>query len=129
MRVVDPGHAYVLAQLDNDDGPYPLIAPVGLFFVKREGEKYPGNVGSYPGTTMQEVFRALIDRCNYLDAQNPCMETKAVKQFCESSIIILEQRAARMHGRTLNMSFDDVLEAPICDTCGHVGCTEHVGGV
>lgn len=45
-------------------------------FVKREGEHFPGNVGHYPGTTMQEVLRVLIDRAKYVNSQIPCLETE-----------------------------------------------------
>lgn len=67
MKVLDQGHKY---QLDTLDGKEPEI----LTFVKREGDKYPGNVGSYSGTTTQEVLRVLIDRTKYVDKQIPARE-------------------------------------------------------
>lgn len=62
MKVIDPGHVYDLRSLDGEQ-------LNRLVFVKREGPSYPGNVGHYPGTTMQEVLRALIDR---LPPRSPC---------------------------------------------------------
>lgn len=52
MRVVDPGHVYDLVSLDGGQ-------VHRLTFVKRLGERYPGNVGfPHAGTNMQEVLRA-----------------------------------------------------------------------
>jgi hypothetical protein len=66
MKILDHGHSYELANLDDPDHEVP---PVLLYFVKREGDGYPGNVGHHAGTNMQEVMRALIDRLLYLDKQ------------------------------------------------------------
>ena len=94
-----------------------------LTFVKREGDKYPGNVGSYSGTTMQEVLRALIERAKYVYRQAPCDETGRCILMWERSILLLEQRAARRHGRELTVDFQDVIDGiDKCERCGHVGC-------
>jgi hypothetical protein len=67
MKVLEAGHKYELLSLDGGE-------PQILTFVKREGEGYPGNVGHHPGTTLQEVLRAEIDRGMYvgklLNAEN-----------------------------------------------------------
>lgn len=119
MKIIDPGHDY---ELDSLDGPFPQR----LVFVKREGAKYPENVGSHPGTTMQEVLRALIDRAEYVNNQIPCAETEAAIGLMKSAILLFELRAATRHGRHLQLdSLDAILACEKCVTCGHIGCREH----
>lgn len=116
MTVLDPGHDYVLDSLDGD-------SPQRLTFVKREGRKYPGNVGSHPGTTTQEVLRALVERSHYVLGQAYCEETERVEMLLRECVVLLELRAARMHGRRLTASLDDVVWGRgKCLLCGHVGC-------
>jgi len=64
MIVIHPGHKY---QLDILDG----IGYEEITFLKRNDppEKYPGNDNAYPGTNLQEVCRALINRVQYLESQ------------------------------------------------------------
>lgn len=120
MRVIDPGHVYSLDLLDTTEH---FSKAQVLTFVKREGEKYPGNRGSHPGTTSQEVLRALIDRANYVNAQEPCAETELAGQLMKAALYLLEVRAARKHGRTLSFSVAQVLhEVAKCEKCGHIGC-------
>lgn len=119
MNVIDPGHEYLLDSLDGEQ-------ENRLVFVKREGKKYPGNVGSHPGTTMQEVLRALVDRAMYVNNQLPCLETTGAIEYMQFAIIILERRAARCHHREKAFSkihLDDVVKGiGKCVLCGHVGC-------
>jgi hypothetical protein len=116
MTVVDPGHVYLLDALDGEQ-------VNRLVFVKREGPGYPGNVGSHPGTTMQEVLRALIERANYVQGQLPCAETAFVIDHLTAAIVMLEVRAARRHGRVLRATAAEVVAGVgKCPTCGHVGC-------
>lgn len=42
MKVVDPGHVF---ELDTLDGRKPYGGPMLLWFLKRVGEKFPGNGG------------------------------------------------------------------------------------
>lgn len=117
MKVVDPGHCYLLDSLDGD-------APQTLIFVKRQGAKYPGNIGSHPGTTMQEVLRALVERAEYVNAQWPCAETQLAIGQLKAAIYLFEVRAARTHGRVLAAPLPDVVSgATRCPACGHVGCS------
>lgn len=115
MKVIDPGHEYLLASLDGEQVNQ-------LVFVKREGPGYPGNAGHHPGTTMQECLRALIDRASYVNGQIPCSETAAVIYFLRHAIFLLEVRAAGRHKRRVNFSVDEAVQGPYCSTCGHVGC-------
>jgi hypothetical protein len=116
MEVIDAGHDYLLAHLDGDSSQR-------LTFVKREGESYPGNAGHHEGTNMQEVLRVLIDRALYVDGQISCSETKAVVANLRSALLLLELRAARRHGRLLDLHGEERIEIlPTCKSCGHIGC-------
>lgn len=115
MRVLDPGHRYELASLDGDS------AIQVLQFVKREGAKFPGNVGHYPGVTSQEVDRALLDRAQYVYKQIPCWQTRVSIWFRGAIIWLYEHRAAKRHGRK-DPSFYEATFGQCCVTCGHVGC-------
>jgi hypothetical protein len=116
MKVIDPGHVYAL---DSIDGVYVQ----SLTFVKREGDKWPGNQGHHPGTTSQEVLRALINRFKYVNQQLPCWETQACIHMAETMIGILESRAARVHGRVLEIAtLAGIDYFGMCPVCGHVLC-------
>lgn len=66
MNTIDPGHRYRLFHLDGARSTF-------LQFVKRVGEKFPGNQPpAAQGTTLQEVYRACLERSMYLNAQRPC---------------------------------------------------------
>ena len=116
MKVLDPGHMYELAVFDNV-----VPASHSLTFVKREGEGYPGNVGHYLGTQMQEVLRALVERAEYVNGQIPCDETTQVINHFKSAIYLLEKRHARKHGATLAVNLP-IEKMPFCEECGHIMC-------
>ena len=117
MRIVDPGHVYRLQVLDGGE----QHTEQTLTFVKREGAKYPGNVGQHPGTNIQEVLRACIDRLHYLDNQAPSgFNTTAIDHIVKA-LHGLEMRAAYRHGRQAPSVYDAVYAAT-CIKCGHVEC-------
>ena len=126
MRVIDPGHEYSLDFLDAD------IPTVGILrFVKRIGEGYPGNnAPSHPGTIIQEVLRALIDRMKYVRSQAEALkdwesasDDSIIIDSLRSILLILEDRAARRHGRGLAAIDRFAPERePTCPYCGHTGC-------
>ncbi len=120
MHVLDPGHTYLLDQLDQD--PCDRL-PGQLNFVKREGPGYPGNVGHHKGTNIQEVLRALIDRVEYLNNQIPDSRNKKVIRGLRDAFVALELRAAERHNRKLDFrEFSEPPEKlPYCKICGHVG--------
>jgi len=122
MEVIDAGHKYKLKELDANEGQDRSV----LTFVKRcdPPEKYPGNSNSYPGTTIQEVLRALIDRCKYVDNQIPCYQTKWCITLFRNAIWLLEKRAAERHRRTLVSTKQDIENEPTCNLCGHIQCEE-----
>jgi hypothetical protein len=119
METFDPGHTYWLDQLDGDGRAL-------LIFVKREGEGYPGNVGHYQGTTMQEVIRALIARAKYVHAQIPDGRNPMIVKHLRGALLWLEDRAAERHGRTLDPNIwnvdREIEDIPTCSGCLHVGC-------
>jgi len=117
MKVIDPGHKYSLAHLDGD-------GETILDFVKREGHKYPGNVGANPGTNMQEVLRALIDRVKHLNAQKPSIYNRELLDAFRASLYWLERRAAQEHNRPTPDMKGECEFLPVCPKCGHIGCTE-----
>lgn len=116
MRIFNPGHTYICHTLDGD---YNHIVQ----FVKREGEKYPGNVGSNAGTNLQELFRVCIDRLEYLQKQEECSENSIIIHDLKTAIWLLEMRAARRHKRVLQTGdFSSFHNRTFCPKCGHVGC-------
>lgn len=127
MKVLDPGHMYLL---DEFDGPGVQV----LRFVKRcdPPVEYPGNTGSYPGTLTQEVLRALIDRAEYVERQKHCEENVEVIDMLRRCIFLLELRAARARGVEVEWQLgrDASSNASIeleqtCIVCGHVACCRH----
>lgn len=127
MKVLDPGHKFALDLLDFGEN-----AVTSLTFVKRIGEKFPGNEPpAYPGTNLQEAYRAEIARHKYLDAQDPCPENQWCIRNLRNNIRFLEERAARRHGRkpdwrlyeSNGLETNDQIEfLPTCKKCGHIGC-------
>ena len=116
MKVLDPGHSYELEHLDGHSTTH-------LTFVKRCGDMYPGNTGRYQGTNMQEVLRALIDRCRYVNQQDDNVFTKRVIDMLRSALFHLEYRAAVRHERdTAFLANADLENGPTCPKCGHIGC-------
>ena len=117
MTILEPGHVY-LADC------YDAQMTIMTTFMKRVGQKYPGNTGApHGGTNMQEILRMLIDRTKYLDRQESHEENKRNLERMREIIIDLEQRAARRHGRILEISSPETIEEDeTCRTCGHIAC-------
>lgn len=124
MKILCPGHLYELACLDGAPEEISFLR-----FVKRVGDHYPGNESpAWPGTTMQEVIRSLIDRAGYVNRQIPCSETEAAIGLLKAALLLFEIRAARVKGRTLEVpDLDAVVSGECCHQCGHVDCREHAG--
>ena len=126
MKTIDPGHQYELKSLDGN-------CPQVLTFVKRcdrnGSNNYPGNVGAHPGTTTQEVLRALIQRTQHVQNQIPCLENERIIAMLRQCIYLLELRAKRRKGKTLRLTTTLPIETiSTCDVCGHVLCIDHEGG-
>ncbi len=117
MKILRAGHEYILESLDGGE-------TQKLTFVMREGDGFPFNSTSFPGTNCQEVLRSLIDRCEHLNNQNECAETEAIIGNLRSALLLFELRAARRHHRFLDLpTTKRLMSGPICSQCGHVQCT------
>ena len=132
MKVLDPGHDYLLDSYDGE-------REVRLTFVKRNfpPEKFPGNADSYAGTQMQDVLSALIDRCKYVNHQTImthgkfCPETDMTIALLRQAIWVLEARVKRVKGEA-PLQFEGVVnrieDIPVCHHCGHIFCSvDHQG--
>ena len=119
MKIIEAGHIYLLDSIDGGE-------PQRLEFVKREGDNFPFNSGAHPGTNVQEVLRALEDRTHYLWRQKPCAETEAAWYALKIALWAYEDRAARRHGRHLDLKeIHELVNGTTCKTCGHIGCEGH----
>lgn len=127
MKIIDPGHLYDLESLDHGLRDEIGDPTVRLRFVKRIGEKFPGNDGvGYAGTTSQEVLRALIDRTKYVEAQrSDCTNWQAIRDL-RSALVEFEMRAARERDDVVSAyliaAMDEPETAPTCSGCGHILC-------
>lgn len=128
MRVIDPGHTYRVTSFD-----VPRGAPDEqvIRFVKRTGEKYPGNEWMQSGTITQELLRVLIHRTKVLDQQEHWPGNQGLINEWRLQLYRLEVRAAHRHGRTLkrrhldrdNLGNPAGIELdPACWQCGHIEC-------
>ena len=125
MQVLDPGHCYSVDYFDNVDGDgNQIVEPLPIQFMKRIGDKFPGNEGPpVPGTNCQEVLRVLIDRVKYLENQVPCKENRVIIGELRNTIQLFEWRAAQRHGTECQIFAEDVENVPACPVCGHIfGC-------
>lgn len=113
MYVIDPGHRYLLDCLDGPTTEH-------IRFVKRVGLKYPGNEGAHPGTTTQEVLRALINRSEYVNRQEPCLESEQVIGLLKTALVLLEIRASRKKGLRLHLKDFDQFNAQPIGEDGHI---------
>lgn len=88
MQVRDPGHVYVLSNLDGGEQT--------VYFIKKEpiaeGETELKTVVN--GTTNEEVLSMLIDRMSNLQAKMPCRENAIVLTKLEECLMWLEKRTA-----------------------------------
>src|ERR1700757_5337799 len=103
MENLDPGHVYQLNDIDGSGHQF-------LTFVKREGAGYPGNVGHYPGTIIQDVLRCCIDRLKYVDNQISDIRNDLAIKHLRTAIYNLESRAAERHGIKFTLSTSTDIE-------------------
>ncbi len=127
MRILDPGHRYWLDVLDIEGDEQ--NGTEMLSFVKRKGERYPGNLSCYPGTNCQEVIRALIDRVKHLDSQAADPHNQPILQHLREALWLFESRAAKRYGRVLPRlaAFDAIEDEPTCTGCAHIRCDGECG--
>lgn len=84
MKVIYPGHSYILNQLDAKAN----TKPQRLDFVKRLPHHSPS-----PGVTNQEVIRVLIDRVKFLDAELPNDVNSQIVYHLRMALVLHEARA------------------------------------
>lgn len=113
MKVLDAGHRYLLDSVDGEH-------QQELQFVKREGDGYPGNVGHYPGTLIQDVLRCLLDRVRYVDNQIPSEWNLIVRGNLEDALFALEARAAERHGKRLDATQIGIDTHEVKSASGHL---------
>lgn len=125
MRVIVPGHVY---HLEVYDIPERGMAQVPyLVFMRRVGEKYPGNIDTSPGTNCQEVLRVLIDRCQYLNQQWPHLQTEKAIRDLRRALTRFEVRAKQVKGKKFKLNPErraTIEHMPTCKVCGHILCEE-----
>jgi len=88
MKIIDPGHTYLLDHLDGDD-------QQELKFCKRL--IVPGRTEAYEGTTCQEVIRALIDRVKTLNTEIPWKGNEDILMHLRLALVGFEMRAIERH--------------------------------
>lgn len=119
MKVIDRGHVYELGTLDGG-------VPQKLVFVKRfdpkDPSRFPGNFNAHPGTTLQNVIRALLERFRYLQGQIWCVENCVAIRMLRIVLWLLEFRASRRHGKFYAHSITFAEVTPMCPECGHTDC-------
>ena len=115
MKVIDPGHVYDLQPLDGEEY-------IPLVFVKRKGSKYPGNSNSHPGTTTQEVIRAIMERTLYVDNQIGCWQNKVIFFLLFASLYLLELRHYSRHKLGFPPLYKDFWLQSTCKGCSHTKC-------
>lgn len=123
MKVIDPGHKFALRNLDAGAD----VTPQYIEFVKRVGPKYGDNAGPHPGTTIQEVCRALISRLNFVDDMEHDVANHVAISNLRNVLRALETRAAKRHGRPTPLFVDAIEEMAVCPLCGHIGCSGECG--
>lgn len=95
MKVVNPGHIYMLEHLDGSESH-------NINFVNRN----PGQQAE--GTTNQEVLRALLDRVKFLDNQLPWCGNKEIIKHLEMALVLHEARAIIRKVEKDTISIDDL---------------------
>lgn len=116
MKVIDPGHVYEIEGLDGSESQI-------IYFVKRQGKNYPGNIGMNPGPITQEFLRAILHHCKYMNNQGPCAETDVIINALRTALFAFEVRAARCRGESIDLTHLSQIEgAEVCKKCGHIQC-------
>lgn len=130
MKTINPGHVYQLDFLLESSNAAPSDQDFQnnlLTFVRHVGAKYPGNKPpGHPGTTTQEVLRALIARSKYVDRQAPNGHNEHVLYHLRQAMWHLEARALGLRDQSLEVSaFRHIEDEPTCPACGHIRCALH----
>lgn len=106
MKCIEDGHIYELDTLDSGD---PKIKEILIFVNRNEFKKHPG-------TTNQEVLRALIHRVKYMHQQMPWHLNAEIIKHLEMAIALHEARALI---RKIEKSMIDIADLPTGND-GHI---------
>ena len=98
MKILDPGHHYVMDLIDQHGTAMPHGPRSYIQFNKSQRIHENGR----HGVTCQEVLRVLIDRVKYLQEQLPCEENKYIIANLRSAIYYFELRADRRKQQKVN---------------------------
>lgn len=130
MKIIDPGHSYLLSLYDRIPGEIRTVQTID--FMKRIGRGYPGNVGTlHSGTNCQELLRVVHDRVGYLNNVNiPHERNGKIAHHLVQALLEFELRAAERHGygaEATQRLFDlqeigSLMSTPTCYHCGHIVC-------
>lgn len=126
MRILEDGHQYALRHLESD-------GEETLTFCKRSGGPVEYD-DDHPGTTTQEVLRALIQRTRFVDDILQSDENLHVLLHLRKALFHLEARAWRRKQQKINRKdiVEDDMAVPFdavniehrktCNLCGHILC-------
>lgn len=93
MKIIDPGHVYLLKGLGGGDQE--------LRFIKRSGGAIQYKE-EWLGLQTQEILRVLIDRTEYLNSIIPCVESEDSLWHLRMALFLYEVRAYRRKHEGLN---------------------------
>lgn len=125
MKIKDLGHCYSVDVYPHD-GQSVTNSEFTFQFIKRIGERFPGNTGEpRDGTNCQELLRVLIDRCIYLNKQIPCDETERIIEHLRIALMLFERRAERIKGYEPMVFEYPVEKIQPCKLCGHIYQHQH----
>lgn len=126
MEILEPGHRFILQSYPPSEYDLEPKFSQHLDFFKKIGPKFPYNKGEpSPGTNNQEVLRVLISRCQYLNAQWPCVETKLMIRHLRESLRQAENRNLRVKGLELISWPLEIENLKPCKICGHLHPHQH----
>ena len=122
MEINDPGYAYSLEILNQDDG---VNTPNIIQFVNKD----------YSGTTMQEVLRVLISKIKHEDTEFPSVFNNNIILILREAIYHLEYKHSSFQClmkefydeiRTTNWSkaYKGIEDIIPCNKCGYFVCKE-----
>ena len=102
MKILDPGHRYLLDNLQSD-------TKTVLQFTK---DKNLHNGHGYDGPTCQEVLRAIIDRVQTLNAERPWSGNDDIIFHARMMIAGFEARALIRHVEKDGLEIENLSLAP-----------------